>query len=135
MGEEINSGLSHAVHMCMPKPRPSSDPAALRIAFDLIFRKGRAPPSCPMPDERDLLNRIMDRAPEASAAGCRDALIMVRKLSYDVYPVCDAFREGLYGTGEDAKGAAIRDLEEKNPGFTDDEYLTAFAVGMMWTAL
>lgn len=135
MGEEINSGLSHAVHMCMPKPRPSSDPAALRIAFDLIFHKGRAPPSCPMPDERDLLNRIMDRAPEASAAGCRDALIMVRKLSYDVYPVCDAFREGLYGTGEDAKGAAIRDLEEKNPGFTDDEYLTAFAVGMMWTAL
>jgi hypothetical protein len=49
--------------------------------------------------------------------------------------VCDAFREGFYGTGEDAKDAAIRDLEEKNPGFTDDEYLTAFAVGMMWTAL
>lgn len=118
----------------MPKPRPHSDPEALRIAFDLIFRKGRAPPSCPMPDERDLLNRIMDRAPEASAAGCRDALIMVRILSFDVYQICDTFREGLYGTGKDNEDAAIRDLKEKNPGFTEDEYRTAFAVGMMWTA-
>lgn len=119
----------------MPKPRHIKDPAALRIAFDLVFRKGRSPPSCPTPDDRELLNIIMDRAPEASASGCRDALITVRRLSYDVYPVCDALREGLYGTGSAAEDAAIKDLEEKDPGFTPDEYRTAFAVGMMWTAL
>lgn len=119
----------------MPKPRHIQDPAALRIAFDLVFRKGRSPPSCPMPDDRELLNIIMDRAPEASASGCRDALILVRKLSYDVYQVCDAFREGSYGGGDDGGKAAIRDLEQKNPGFTPDEYQKAFAIGMMWTAL
>lgn len=110
------------------------DPEALSIAFDLVFRKGRAPPSCPTPHERELLNHIMDKVQAASPAACRDALIRVRKLSYDIYPVCDAFREGGYGIGKEAEDAAIRDLEEKNPGFTSDQYRVAFAVGMMWTS-
>lgn len=111
------------------------DPDALAIAFDLVFRKGMAPPSCPTPDERGILNRIMDRVHAASPAACRDALIRVRKLSYDVYTVCDAFREGAFGIGNEAEDAAIRELEGKNPGFTSDQYRRAFEVGMMWTAL
>ena len=118
----------------MPKTPPGTDPTVLSAAFDLVFRQGRSPPSCPHPDESDLLNRIRDRAPAAPAAACREALIRVRRLSLDVYEVCDAFRDGAYGTGEGAHDAAVRALAEKNPGFTEDEYAKAFAVGMMWTA-
>jgi len=106
----------------------------LSAAFDLIFRQGRAPPSCPHPDESDLLNRIRDREPAAPAAACREALIRVRRLSRDVYEVCAAFRDGAFGNGEGAHDAAVRALAAKNPGFSDDEYAKAFAVGMMWTA-
>ena len=118
----------------MPEPPLSADPTVLSAAFDLVFRQGRAPPSCPHPDESDLLNRIRDRAPAAPAAACREALIRVRRLSLDVYEICDAFRDGTYGTGADAQAAAERALAEKNPGFTENEYAKAFAVGMMWTA-
>ena len=118
----------------MQKRTPKADPETLSIAFTLVFRQGRAPPSCPTPHESELLNRIMDKTTSASPAVCRDALIRVRKLSCDVYPVCDAFREGGYGTGKAAEDAAIRALVEKNPGFTPEEYRVAFAVGMMWTA-
>ena len=40
-----------------------TDPAALSAAFALVFRKGRSPPSCPVPDDTDLLNRIRDAVP------------------------------------------------------------------------
>jgi hypothetical protein len=58
----------------MPKTPPRTDPKVLSAAFDLVFRQGRSPPSCPAPDESDLLNRIWDRVPEATAAACREAL-------------------------------------------------------------
>jgi len=118
----------------MPDIPMSANPKVLSAAFDLVFRQGRAPPSCPNPDESDLLNRIRDRAPAAPAAACREALIRVRRLSLDVYEVCDALRDGAFGTGEGAHDAAVRALAEKNPGFTEDEYAKAFAIGMMWTA-
>ncbi|MDD1715358.1 MAG: hypothetical protein LUQ01_00005 [Methanolinea sp.] len=111
-----------------------ADQKVLSAAFDLVFRQGRSPPSCPDPDESDLLNRIRDKVPEATAAACREALIRVRRLSIDVYDECDAFREGIYGSGDEAKDSAIMALAEKNPGFTIEEYRKAFVVGMMWTA-
>jgi hypothetical protein len=60
--------------------------------------------------------------------------IRVRRLSVDVYEVCDALRKGAFGSGEEARNTAVRVLAEKNPGFTEEEYRNAFAVGMMWTS-
>ncbi len=111
-----------------------TDPKVLSAAFDLVFRQGRSPPSCPSPDESDLFHRIWDRVPEATAAACREALIRVRRLSVDVCEVCDALREGAFGSGEEARNTAVRVLAEKNPGFNEEEYRKAFAVGMMWTS-
>ena len=111
------------------------DPAVLSAAFSLVFRQGRAPPSCQTPDETGLLNRIRDAVPSATPAVCRDALIRVRRLSFDVTEVAGAFREGMFGDGNEAEAAALCELEDKDPGFTDAEYRTAFRVGLMWTEL
>jgi hypothetical protein len=116
-------------------PVTKPDPKALSAAFVLVFRQGRSPPSCPLPDDAGLLNRIMDTAPDASPAACREALIRVRRLSFDVVEAATAFRQGEYGTGDEAKAAALSDLEGKDPGFSEEEYCTAFAVGLMWAAL
>jgi hypothetical protein len=115
--------------------QPAADPETLSAAFVLVFRKGRSPPSCPVPDDTDLLNRIRDAVPQASPAVCRAALIRVRRLSFDVTEICTAFREGAYGSGDDAQAAALCELEDRNPGFTDAEYRTAFLVGQMWAGL
>jgi hypothetical protein len=111
------------------------DPAVLSAAFALVFRQGRSPPSCPMPDDMDLLNRIRDAVPSASPAVCREALIRVRRLSFDVVEICTAYREGDYGSGNEAKAAALCDLEGKDPGFSEPEYRTAFSVGLLWVQL
>jgi hypothetical protein len=115
--------------------RPAADPEALSAAFVLIFRQGRSPPSCPAPNDTDLLNRIRDAVPAVSPAVCREALVRVRRLSFDVTEICTAFHEGLYGNGEVAQTAALAELRDRNPGFTDADYHTAFNVGMMWTGL
>jgi hypothetical protein len=88
-----------------------------------------------MPDDAGLLNRILDTAPDASPAACRDALVRVRRLSFDAEEVAGAFRQGEYGTGDEAQAAALADLEGKNPHFSETEYRTAFAVGLMWAEL
>lgn len=118
----------------MPAQPPAPSQAVMSIAFDLIFRKGRSPPSCPAPDDIDLLNRIRDKVENESPAMCRDALIRIQRLSHDVYDVCNAFREGEYGSGKEAMETALALLEKKCPGLSEDEYQTAFAVGMMWMA-
>jgi hypothetical protein len=118
----------------MPAVPPKPSPEVMSIAFDLIFRKGRSPPSCPTPDDTDLLNRIRDRVRNESPAMCRDALIRIQRLSHDVCDVCGAFRDGEYGSGNEALEKALVLLEEKCPGLSAEEYRTAFAVGMMWTA-
>jgi hypothetical protein len=114
---------------------PKLDPAVLSAAFVLVFRQGRSPPSCPMPDDNDLLNRIRDAVPSASPAAGREALIRVRRLSFDVVEVCGALQDGEYGSGDEALAAALADLEGKDPGFSKTEYRTAFAVGQMWARL
>jgi hypothetical protein len=116
-------------------PVTKPDPAALSAAFALVFRQGRSPPSCPLPDDAGLLNRILDTAPDATPAACRDALVRVRRLSFDAVEVCTAFRQGEYGTGDEAKAAALADFEGKNPHFSEAEYRTAFTVGLMWAEL
>jgi hypothetical protein len=118
----------------MPTVPKKPSPEVMSIAFDLIFRKGRSPPSCPAPDDNDLLNRIRDKVRNESPLMCRDALIRIQRLSHDVYDVCGAFRDGEYGGGDDALAKAIALLQKKCPGLSDEEYRTAFAVGMMWTA-
>jgi hypothetical protein len=116
-------------------PGVKADPEVLSAAFVLVFRQGRSPPSCPAPDDNGLLNRILDAVPDASPTACRDALVRVRRLSFDVLEVCTAFNGGEYGTGDRAKAAALFDLEKKDPGFTEPEYRTAFSVGLMWVQL
>ena len=111
------------------------DPAVLSAAFVLVFRQGRSPPSCPVPNDMDLLNRIQDAVPNASPAACREALFRVRRLSFDVVEICATFREGEYGMDDAAKSAALADLEKKDPGFSGPEYRTAFGVGLMWADL
>jgi len=111
------------------------DTKTLSAAFSLLFRQGRSPPSCPAPDDVDLLNRIRDAVPEVSPAVCREALIRVRRLSFDAAEIGCGFRDGQYGKGESAMAAALAELEEKNPGFSIAEYRTAFAVGQMWAGL
>jgi len=118
----------------MATDTPGADSETLSVAFTLVFRQGQAPPSCPSPHEAELLNQISDRVQGASPAACRDALIRVRKLSSDVYIVCDGFRKGIFGTGDEAHSAAINALAQINPGFSVEEYRTAFVTGMMWTA-
>ena len=117
------------------KNPPAADPAVLSAAFVLVFRQGRSPPSCPAPDDNDLLNRIRDAVPAASPAACRDALVRVRRLSFDVTETAGAFTGGGYGAGPSAKDAAIADLAAKNPGFSAPEYRTAFSVGLLWAGL
>ena len=118
----------------MPAEVPGADRVVLGAAFTLVFRQGRAPPSCPVPDEADLVSRIREMVPGASPDTCREAISMVRKLSRDALVVCDGYRYGVYGRGPDAQKAAIRTLAAKNPDFSEIEYMTAFSTGMMWTA-
>ena len=130
--------------------RPASDPEALSAAFVLVFcdrreheknpgdsslRQGRSPPSCPVPSDTDLLNRIRDAVPAVSPEVCREALVRVRRLSFDVTEICTAFCEGQYGTGDGARAAAMEEIRSRNPGFSDAEYRTAFNVGLMWAGL
>jgi hypothetical protein len=116
-------------------PALQPGPAELSAAFALVFRQGRSPPSCPAPNDTDLLNRIRDAVPAASPRACHEALVRVRRLSFDVVEVCTAFRQGEYGTGDDAQAAALAELERQDPGFLPPEYRTAFAVGLMWAQL
>ena len=118
-----------------PAHRPVTDPEVLSAAFVLVFRQGRSPPSCPAPNDTDLLNRIRDAVPAASPLVCRDALVRVRRLSFDVTEICTAFREGQFGSGDEGRAAALGELERQNPGFSDAEYHTAFNVGQMWAGL
>ena len=111
------------------------DARALSAAFVLVFRQGRSPPSCPAPDDNDLLNRIQDAVPSVSPAICHEALIRVRRLSFDASGIGSDFLTGQYGSGESAQAAALAKLEERNPGFSEAEYRTAFLVGRMWAGL
>jgi hypothetical protein len=128
--------------------RPATDPKALSAAFVLVFcdrrehdkdpedsslQQGRSPPACPVPGDTDLLNRIRDAVPSASPAVCREALVRVQRLSFDVTAICTAFREGQFGSGDGARAAALHELREHNPGFSDAEYRTAFNLGQLWS--
>ncbi|WP_321508032.1 hypothetical protein [uncultured Methanoregula sp.] len=119
----------------MSKVPPVMDPETLSTAFTLLFRQGRSPPSCPAPDDMDLLNRIRDAVPAVSPSVCREALIRVRRLSFDAAEIGAGFHDGQYGEGESARAAALAELEERNAGFSEAEYRTAFSVGLMWAGL
>lgn len=117
------------------KNSPAPSPATLSAAFVLVFRQGRSPPSCPAPDDAGLLNRISDAVPSESPAACREALVRVRRLSFDVLEIASMFRQGEFGEGDSAKAAALAELEGRDPGFSEPEYRTAFSVGLLWAGL
>jgi hypothetical protein len=102
----------------------------------LYWYSGRgAPPSCPAPNDPDLHNRIRDIVPAASPAVCREALVQVRGLSSDGTEICTAFRKGQYVSGDGVQGAALCESGDRNPGFTDAGYRTAFLVGQILSGL
>jgi hypothetical protein len=115
--------------------QPAPDPKTMSAAFVLVFRQGRSPPSCPAPNDTDLLNRIRDAVPAVSPAVCREALIRVRRLSFDVMEISTMLQEGGFGTGPEADGAALCHIRDRHPGFSDAEYRTALAVGQLWARL
>jgi hypothetical protein len=114
---------------------PAPDPETLSAAFCLVFRQGWSPPSCPAPNDTDLLNRILDAVPDRSPAVCREALIRVRRLSFDAAEIGSGFCNGEFGEGLNAAAAALAELETRNPGFSGAEYRTAFSVGRIRAGL
>lgn len=107
---------------------------AKRASFELAFGSRRSPLPYERQTDRELLPRVQERAPNASPEEILDALVRVRRLCDNVYEVCDAFRDGRFGEGTPARAAALSELAERIPGFTEAEYKTAFAEGLLWTA-
>lgn len=108
------------------------DPAMLSAAVSLVLSQG-------FPEENSagddgLVQRLCGQFPSTPPTLCRDAVSRARKLSRDAYDICDVFRDGAFGRGNEAADAAIRALEEKSPGFSTTDYRQAFAIGLMWTA-
>lgn len=108
------------------------DPAMMSAAVSLVLSRGG--PADDDTDDAMLIQRVCGQVPSAPERTCRDAVVRAKKLSQDAYTVCDAFRVGSYGSGNEAVEAAIRELQEKNPGFSGADYRQAFAAGLMWTA-
>jgi hypothetical protein len=111
-----------------------ADPALLSLAFSLVFGQGSSRASGPEPDASELSRRIHDQIQNVSDAACEDAIARVQKLASDTYRLCDAVRDGTYGSGGEARDAVIRVLAGDNYGFSEAEYRQAFSAGMLWTA-
>ena len=84
----------------------------MSIAFDLVFRKGQSPQSCPSPDNVDLHNRIREKVQNESPAMGGDALMRIQHLWHDDYEIYNAFREGEYGSGD----SRAVEVEAQNAG-------------------
>lgn len=118
----------------MPSMPSDMNLEAKRASFELAFGSSRSPLPYERRTDRELLPRIQERAPNASSEEIFDALARVRRLCDNAYEVCDAFRDGGFGEGTSARAAALKELTERTPGFTEAEYKTAFASGLLWTA-
>jgi hypothetical protein len=110
------------------------NPEARHAAFGLAFSSSRSPLSYETHTDEDLLPKVRKLAPAATPEECLDALARVRSLCDSVYEVCEAFRAGRFGTGPRARERAVTELSRKNSGFSEAEYETAFAAGLLWTA-
>lgn len=108
------------------------DPALLSAAVSLVLSQG-VPPENSAGDDA-LVQRLCGQFPLAPPQLCRAAVSRARKLSRDAYDVCDAFRDGAFGSGSTAADAALHALEEKSPGFSSENYRQAFTAGLLWTA-
>ena len=51
-----------------------------------------------------------------------------------VFEVSDAFLDGSFGRGGDARQIALKEIERRNPGFTPAEYESAFLKGVILAA-
>lgn len=108
------------------------DPALLSAAVSLVLSQGFPPENSAGDDA--LVRRLCGQFPSAPPGLCRDAVNRAQTLSRDAYDICDAFRDGAFGSGREAADVAIRTLEEKSPGFSTENYQQAFAAGLLWTA-
>ncbi len=104
----------------------------MAVAFRIVFGTSRTAP--PETNEDELAASIREQVPGGTDEGYRNAAVRIQKLSSDTLRICDAFRDGKYGTGSAAQDAAVKELKMQNPHFSDAEYRQAFAAGMMWTA-
>lgn len=108
------------------------DQVVLFAAVRLVLSQG-IPPDRDT-DDTGLIRQICEQVPAAPSGTCRAAVTRARNLSRDAYRVCDAFRDGNYGSGSGAEDAALRALEAMSPGFSTSDYRQAFAAGLLWTA-
>lgn len=118
----------------MPERPADLNPEARRAAFRLAFENPRSPLAFERLTPDELLARVREAAPGASDEECLEALSRARRLSEDVYDISDGFRDGRAEDEASARKAALAALAGRNPGFTETEYETAFAAGLLWTA-
>jgi len=110
------------------------NPEAKQAALALALEGTRSPLAYEQNTDEQLLDSVKQRAPGATDEDCLLALAAVRTLADHVYDVCDAFRDGACGEGEQARDAALQELAGDNPGFTSEEMERAFEAGLLWTA-
>lgn len=105
-----------------------------RAVFRLVFSGQRSPDAFLAGRDDDLLLQVRREVPKVTPEDCRAAGERTRGLVTAVLLVCDAFRDGRFGTGPGAQRDAIAALAGAAPGFRSEEYAAAFAAGMRWTA-
>ena len=129
IGKRAGAGCLMVNHL--PGER-APDSALLSAAAGIVLSQG-PPPEKDAGDDT-LVQHLCGQFRPAPPELCRDAVSRARKLSRDAYDICDAFRDGAYGSGSEAADAALRALEQKSPYFSADDYRLAFATGLLWTA-
>jgi hypothetical protein len=107
---------------------------AKKAALRLGFGEPLSPIAYESETDEQLLLQVQSQAPAASREECLEAIARVRRLCALVYAFADTFHNGGFGEAPDARATAIKGLAARNPGFSESEYETAFAAGLIWTA-
>lgn len=105
-----------------------------RAVFRIVFSAQRSPDAFLAGHDNDLLLQVRREVPTVTLEECHAAGERIRGLVTAVLLVCDAFRDGRFGTGPGAQGDAVAALARAAPGFSEEEYAAAFAAGLLWTA-
>jgi hypothetical protein len=115
--------------MTHPRINPDEGSATDRVVFGFAFSLQRSPDAFLAMTETELATRVRRIVPGAPGDECRTAALRVRGLVTAALVVCEAFREGRYGTGPGAERDAVAALARAAPGFSEEEYAEAFAAG------
>jgi hypothetical protein len=112
----------------------SDDSRATDAIFALAFHDRRSPLPIETWNSGEFLAAVLHQAPGATQEECRAAIARIRNLSDTAYDIGESFRAGRFGAAPEAQLRAVRDISQKNPGFSARQYEEAFAAGLRWTA-